>query len=178
MRRRSPSRAAPGRRVLLVGMVVLLGGAAAVAFARWATPGAALVPAVSSEQVLEYLRHGKTVIFIDAREPEEFAESRIPGAINLSLRELEQASAELRAQLQRADLTIAYCLKDFRGFEVARALREIGVNASSTLAEQGINGWKALGLPVMERGKRSEADATRALTACANEPQTCLKATP
>lgn len=130
-----------------------------------------LVPVASAAEVLEQIRLGKRVVFVDARERQEFEEEHIPGAINLTLREIRAMDP---AQLRDADLVIAYCLKDFRGFEVAKALREAGVEHAATLQEQGINGWKKAGLPTYLANVRSAEQSAEALTDCARAPQSCL----
>jgi rhodanese-related sulfurtransferase len=132
-----------------------------------------LVPAVSADKVLEYIRDGRKVIFIDARENAEYAETHIPGAINLSLRDLEELGPKARELLQDPDLVVAYCLKDFRGYEVARALQGIEVRDAVTLSEQGINGWKKRGLPVDGAGGADDQESKRKLLACASAPQSC-----
>jgi rhodanese-related sulfurtransferase len=132
-----------------------------------------MVPAVSADTVLGYIRDGRKVIFIDARERAEFDESHIPGAINLSLRELEELGANGGGLLQNPDLVVAYCLKDFRGYEVARALQGLGVPAAATLTEQGINGWRKRGLPVDMAGSSDDQLSARALAACAERPNSC-----
>ena len=132
-----------------------------------------IVPAVSAEPVLGYIRDGRKVIFIDARESAEYAEQHIPGAINLSLRELRELGPKAKQLLQDPDLVIAYCLKDFRGYEVARALQDLDVRDAATLSEQGINGWKKRGLPVDNAGSADDRDSTHKLLACAELPNSC-----
>ena len=123
-----------------------------------------LVPVASSEEVLKLIRQGKKVVFVDAREEEEWQEERIPGAINLTLKDVAQLDREA---LGDPDLVIAYCLKDFRGFEVARALQDAGIQQSAILAEYGMNGWKSRGLPTVLANVRSEQAASEKLRACA-----------
>jgi hypothetical protein len=78
-----------------------------------------------------------------------------------------------RELLGDPDLVVAYCLKDFRGFEVARALQGLGVPVASTLSEQGINGWKHRGLPVTSAGAAGDSEVERALAACVEFPSSC-----
>ena len=132
-----------------------------------------VVPTVSAEEVFQYLREGRKVVFIDARERAEFDESHIPGALNLSLRELQEMGGRARELLDDPDLVVAYCLKVFRGFEVARALQGLGVPVASTLSEQGINGWKKRGFPVTNAGKGGDTAVERALAACVESVQMC-----
>lgn len=84
------------------------------------------------------MRAGKNIIFLDAREPEEFAEFHLPNAINVPLRNVNQAIIK---HLQNADYVIPYCRKDFRGFEVAKTLKQLGLDNVALLYPSGLNGW-------------------------------------
>ena len=95
--------------------------------------------------ILNMINAGKQVVFVDTREDEEFDERHIPGSINVKLREVSEAIAE---SLQDADLVISYCIKDFRGYEVALALSRAGVRRSGIMKPYGIKGWMDMGLPV------------------------------
>jgi len=108
------------------------------------------VSQIATHELLDEIAAGKKIIFVDAREPEEFQELRIPGAINISLRDV--ATVDLK-KIQTADRVISYCIKDFRGYEVARALAERGVKHSSIMKPYGLAGWKSLGLPVTVSGQ-------------------------
>ncbi len=97
------------------------------------------------EYVLKMIAANKTVVFVDTREDDEFDEHHIPGAVNLKLREVSASSA---AQFEKADLVISYCIKDFRGYEVALALSKVGVKNTGIMKPYGLKGWKDFGLPV------------------------------
>lgn len=97
------------------------------------------------EYVLKMIAANKAVVFVDTREDDEFDEHHIPGAINLKLREVDATSAK---QFDNADLVISYCIKDFRGYEVALALSKVGVKNTGIMKPYGLKGWKDLGLPV------------------------------
>ena len=99
----------------------------------------------SVEHVLKMINANKMVVFVDTREDDEFDERHIPGAINLKLREVDAASAK---QFEQADLVISYCIKDFRGYEVALALHKVGVTKVGIMKPYGLKGWKDLNLPV------------------------------
>ncbi len=104
------------------------------------------VSLVPIDELLQEISSGKRVVFVDAREPEEFIEEHIPGAINVTLREVEYL--DLRV-FDGAERVVSYCIKDFRGYEVARALAERGVKNSSTMLPYGLAGWKSRGLPLV-----------------------------
>lgn len=153
--------------------VVLIAGLAAASALLLRKSKREPVPVVASEQVLAMIRAGKKVVFVDAREPAEFAEEHIPGAINVSLREVADLDPEV---LGDPDLVIAYCLKDFRGYEVAKALRRADQLPAGILADLGINGWKSRGLPTFIRDKISAEEASLRLARCAGAPAECLTA--
>jgi rhodanese-related sulfurtransferase len=132
----------------------------------------ALVSPIPVDDLLAAMRQGRSVVFVDAREPPEYREEHIPGAVNVPLRAIPAAALSTYAE---ADMVIPYCLKDFRGFEVARALREQGVDNVRLLSRPGINGWKALGLPTAgEVPGRTDDEAQAELTRCA-QTRECLK---
>lgn len=104
-------------------------------------------------ELVEAIKNNKSVLFIDTREPEEFAESHIPSAKNVSLRDVKTID---KSELSQYDFVVPYCLKDFRGFEVARALIESGLGNVTMMDPPGLNGWKQLGLPVSVPGNNSK----------------------
>lgn len=131
-----------------------------------------LVRELPIDELLGELGRGGRIVFVDVREPEEFAERHIPGAINLALRDAEPASVQ---GLAGADFVVSYCVKDFRGFEMARTLQELGIENSVILKPYGISGWMASGLPVAGSRALREATATHELAACARDPDSCLR---
>ncbi len=98
---------------------------------------------VSREELLERTRQGQVTV-LDVRPPEEFAAGHVPGAVNVSL-------AELEGYLQKLDPyqeIVAYC----RGphcvlaFEAVARLRAKGLNARRL--QDGFPEWKRAGMPV------------------------------
>jgi rhodanese-related sulfurtransferase len=130
----------------------------------------ALVPELENATLLAEMQAGKRVIFVDVREPEEFVEAHIPGAVNIQLRALDEATL---AGLRGADYVVSYCIKDFRGFEMARSLRDAGVANAIILKPYGIKGWIAEGLPTVgHKALTREAGQSR-LQQCIADPQRC-----
>ncbi|MBX2809171.1 MAG: chromate resistance protein [Cellvibrionaceae bacterium] len=132
--------------------------------------GAKRVLEVTIEQLLTEIDSGKNVVFVDTREPAEFAKAHIPGAINIPMRDLNDSVYE---QLKQADRVISYCVKDFRGYEVARQLLDNGVEHSAVMLPHGVSGWQASGLPLTS-ATLSESQAQQQLVDCAKD-QRCLK---
>lgn len=117
-----------------------------------------LIPKISSQEILAEIQAGKKVVFIDAREEKEFQEEHIPGAQNLTLRDV---NVEAVKRFADADFVIPYCLKDFRGFELGKALQRFGLKNVYELQLPGINYWKAQGLPVAGERGLSDDEALR-----------------
>lgn len=162
-------------RILFAVAVILVGAYGVVTHdsrqnVRLSNGAKEWVPTITTDDVLSLIRQGKRVVFIDAREHQEWQEEHIPGAINIPLREIASLDRKI---LGDPDVVIAYCLKDFRGFEVAKALQNIGVHNASILVELGINGWKEKGLPTVVASVSSEQSAGVRLLACARGAEKC-----
>ena len=139
------------------------------------TPPQRAVAQLDHLQTLREISLGSKVVFVDTREEEEFEEVHLPGALQLRLREVSTQSVQA---LRDADLVIPYCVKDFRGFEVASAMRRHGLQQVATLSPNGLKGWLQAGLPVVRPGESSERQAGVDLMRCAMEPSKCIKEKP
>jgi rhodanese-related sulfurtransferase len=133
----------------------------------------ALVPELPIDTLLAEMKVGKSVVFVDVREPDEFAEAHIPGAMNIQLRALD---ADDIATVQGADYVVSYCIKDFRGFEMARSLRDAGVGNAVILNPYGIKGWIEEGLPTVGAQAMTDAAAKKRLAECIASPRKCRDA--
>ncbi len=129
-----------------------------------------LVPEMPIATLLAEMKSGKTVKFVDVREPDEFVEAHIPGAMNVPLRALD---ADVVRQLQGVDYVVSYCIKDFRGFEMARSLRDAGVKNTVILDPYGIRGWVAEGLPTTGNKAMPMTAAHERLAFCMASPERC-----
>jgi rhodanese-related sulfurtransferase len=139
------------------------------------TPQQRAVAQLDHLQTLREISLGIKVVFVDTREAQEFDEVHLPGALQLRLRDV---SSQAIQPLLDADLVIPYCVKDFRGFEVASAMQRLGLRQVATLSPNGLKGWLQAGLPVVRRGESSERQASAELMRCAMEPSTCIKEKP
>lgn len=98
---------------------------------------------ISIERIKQSQVRGDTVVFLDTREGGEYQEGHIDGAWNLPLREVENLTESEITTLVQADLVIPYCMKDFRGYEVARALKKHGIKDNIRLIEgYGLSAWR------------------------------------
>jgi len=126
---------------------------------------------VNFQQILDTIGSGKKVIFVDAREEVEYNQNHIPGAIRMSLLDVKKS---VTPKFDGAALVVGYCIKDFRGFEVARALAQVGVKNTATMKPYGIAGWMAARLPTTGVNGLTEARALSALHSCATGETKCL----
>ncbi len=109
---------------------------------------------IEIRDVLFDISSNRRVVFVDAREQYEFEEAHIPGAIRLPIRDV---SAETVSSFKDADLVIAYCVKDFRGYELAKSLENSGVSNVAIMNPFGLKGWIHSGLPIVgSKGLSSE----------------------
>jgi rhodanese-related sulfurtransferase len=98
---------------------------------------------IPRHELLERARKG-VVTVLDVRPSEEFASGHVPGAVNVSLKDLEQWLKKLPHNQE----IVAYC----RGphcvlaFEAVAKLREKGFQARRL--EDGFPEWREAGLPV------------------------------
>jgi rhodanese-related sulfurtransferase len=134
---------------------------------------APFVRRLQTHVVLDHIAADRKVVFVDVREPAEYDEFHIPGAVNIALRELDP---DIKDRFEGADLVIPYCIKDFRGFEMARSLAELGVDNVGIMQPYGIAGWRHAGLPIASRDGLTESEALDKLTQCARAGN-CLTGT-
>ncbi len=100
-------------------------------------------------------RLGSGIPLVDVREPDEFAEGHIPGAINIPRGLLEFEVDGHPAVAMRSDPALShrhrplvlYCLSGGRSALAAEALHRLGFASPLSLAG-GILHWQDAGLPV------------------------------
>lgn len=99
-----------------------------------ATPASAAVPEVAE------VPHG--AVLIDVREPEEYANFRIPGGVNVPLGRIVDGFVpeELRTGLAEGQPVVVYCAGGVRSATAVRALQETGVTGPVSLTG-GIDAW-------------------------------------
>jgi len=101
---------------------------------------------IAVTEVERLLREDNSVILIDARTAEEFAEGHVPGAINVSIPDLAE-------YLQNRDsaaegLLITMCGSTGRGESAAAILANHGV-ARVLAMRGGLKSWKEADFPVV-----------------------------
>lgn len=87
------------------------------------------------KEVKARLERGEKFLFIDVREPHEFAVAKIEGSTLIPMRTIP---ANLQ-QLDSGEDVICFCHHGMRSLDVANWLRQQGVNAKSMSG--GIDRW-------------------------------------
>ena len=98
---------------------------------------------ISGQEALSQQQAGSGPVFVDVRTPEEFASGRVPGAVNIPVKQLPSRLAELA----RDDRLVVYCERGPRAAAAIDALLRAGYTDVSHLTGD-MAGWRAAGLPI------------------------------
>jgi rhodanese-related sulfurtransferase len=86
-------------------------------------------------------------VVIDVRNPEEYADARIKGSVNIPLPQIAQRAAEL----QKYERVYLHCKKGGRAQTALQVLSGAGLNNLICIHDAGMDQWLAEGYEV-ERG--------------------------
>jgi rhodanese-related sulfurtransferase len=88
-------------------------------------------------------------LFVDARDPDDFASGHIPGAVNLPEEDLATGSSPALAGLAKDRALLVYCadLSCPKSKDLAQALKQMGY-ANLAVFPGGMEAWKTAGLAV------------------------------
>jgi rhodanese-related sulfurtransferase len=86
-------------------------------------------------------RSPETLVLVDVRDPQEFAEGHIPGAINIPSTIFAAGSAVL----EKEKLIVVYCKSGGRGYTAYRKLQKLDY---SKIVQAIFADWEEAGLPV------------------------------
>ena len=87
--------------------------------------------------------HPESLLLVDVREPDEFANRHLPGAVNIPASTLRRRLAEL----DRRKTLIFYCNSGGRSYTVIRQLRRLGY---SKVGHVTLEQWEEEGLPLVK----------------------------
>jgi ArsR family transcriptional regulator len=98
---------------------------------------------ISRAELLERMEQGLVTV-LDVRPEDEYRAGHVPGALNITLSELDSHLAELNGDHE----IVAYCRGAYcvLSFQAVAALRMRGLNARRL--EEGFPEWRVAGLPV------------------------------
>ena len=89
----------------------------------------------------------KNAQLVDVRTPEEFAMSKLPGAINIPLQDIDRVGERM---LEAEVPVIVFCRSGQRSFSACKTLKKAGFTAVSNL-QGGIMAWQNQNMPVSKK---------------------------
>ncbi len=92
---------------------------------------------------------GPKDVVVDVREPDEFAEGHIAGAINCPLSNI----AAYANQLSKYDNLYVHCRAGRRAVGAVETLKQAGLKNLHCIYEDGMAAWEAAGLPMVRGSK-------------------------
>jgi rhodanese-related sulfurtransferase len=97
---------------------------------------------IPADELNKKLIAGEKIFILDVREPDEYASGHIPGAVNISVRQLP---ARVKEMPQQNDINIVtYCASGIRSAYATMFLRVYGYGNVRSLVH-GIREWMAKG---------------------------------
>ena len=102
------------------------------------------IPQLAPAELQSRLEAGEQIVVIDVREPDEFAQGKIPGAFTIPRGVLEM---QVDGRLPLESTVVLYCGAGARSALACKSLAEMGYDKVENL-EGGFNGWVGSGLPV------------------------------
>jgi glyoxylase-like metal-dependent hydrolase (beta-lactamase superfamily II)/rhodanese-related sulfurtransferase len=109
-----------------------------VAHLDWAMPiGGFAVPEIDIAQMEQELAASPAPLLLDVREPEEYAQGHVPGAINLPQAELAQRLDEL----DKDQPVLVICEAGMRSLNAARFLKQVGYSHAVSV-QGGTAAWR------------------------------------
>ena len=106
-----------------------------------------VIPEQAPAEVERRLRSAEPPLMIDVRDPDEYREGAIEGAVPISRGFLEFKVPE--AFPDPATPLVLYCLSGLRSLLAAKVLHDLGYQNVASLAG-GIRRWKELRLPLVK----------------------------
>ena len=123
-------------------LLTLLALVASACGGATATDGVRLVDASSAAEAVDE----PSTVVLDIRTPQEYAEARIDGAVNIDFYATDFADSI--AELPRDASYVMYCRSGNRSAEAAKLMRDLGFEDVSEL-DGGILSWANAGLPMV-----------------------------
>ena len=116
------------------------------------------VQEITPQDVMQRLEGGEELLVLDVREPHEFAQGHLPGAVNvprglLELKADRDSPVADPAVFEKRDAqVVTYCLKapGTRSLFAADTLARMGFTNVAAMSA-GVNGWTEAGLPIETR---------------------------
>ena len=110
------------------------------------------VPIIKSSQVVKLQEKDKKIVFLDARELEEYKVSHIENAIHVGYDNFDMKSV---ANIDKNIVVIVYCSVGYRSGKIGKKLRNAGFTSVFNLYG-GLFDWANNGNEVFAEGKKVE----------------------
>ncbi len=81
------------------------------------------VPIIKSNQVIKLQEKAKTIVFLDARELDEYTTSHIENAIHIGYDNFDKKSV---SKIDKNATVVVYCSVGYRSGKIGKQLREMG----------------------------------------------------
>ena len=94
---------------------------------------------IDTQTAAQLKADGQKVIFIDVREPNEFAICKIEGAELIPMRQIPAEIQDLESKAEH-HMLVVFCHHGMRSLNVVNWLRQQGVEACTSMAG-GIDAW-------------------------------------
>ena len=117
-----------------------------------------IVPEVTVEEVHTRLTQGAPLAVIDVRDPDEYREGAVEGAVNIS-----RGFLEFKVQDAFPDPEtplVLYCMSGLRSLLAAKALHDLGYRNVASMAG-GVRRWRELRLPLVKDEPLTQAQMER-----------------
>ena len=102
---------------------------------------------VTAHEAKELIQSDASVIVLDVRTPDEFAEGHIKGAVNLDF--MSETFFEDLDKLDKSASYVVYCRSGRRSAKAIDAMKAAQIESIAHM-NTGMNGWSAAGLPVTQ----------------------------
>jgi hydroxyacylglutathione hydrolase len=129
-----------------LNMTAILDTNRGVADHGWAMPHdghAQPVPSISAPEARDWLREHAQALVVDVREPSEYVDGHVPGAVSIPQADL----ATRLGELPRDRELLVVCASGNRSLRAASFLRQLGFEQVTNLAG-GTSGWREAGHPL------------------------------
>ena len=123
--------------IIIVGIIIMIGLASLFINHRINQTDEDIIKQITASEVKDVMQVDESVILIDTRSEDEYAEKRIPGSINIPLEFLNEIAPHIITDLNTK--IIVYCESGNRSSDAANLLAELGFTNIHDLG--GIDTW-------------------------------------
>lgn len=109
------------------------------------------VPKISAADVKQALDEKQKVTILDVRTPQEYANAKIAGSINLPVDQVTQKVSSIIPDKQQT--VYVYCLSGSRSVQAVAAMKRLGYSHVYDM-QSGLLAWRVKKFPLIQGGER------------------------